>query len=132
MAIDDRNKMLINDLADHFGITTYTVRWYEMMGLIDRPEKAKNGKRYYGKYHLQCLEFILKLKTAGLSLDEIKDISILHNCESGQLNGCKPHLIPLIDIHLNAIKQNIMKLESLGKEIASYRKHIEEKCRYGS
>lgn len=71
--------MKIGELARATGLTTKTIRFYEAEGLIPNPPRTNSGYRAYADADVGRLEFILKAKRLGLSLDEIKGILRLHD-----------------------------------------------------
>ena len=60
----------IGDLADEFGISTRSIRFYESKGLIS-PQRV-NGVRIYNRKDRARLALILRGKAIGSSLSEIK------------------------------------------------------------
>lgn len=58
-------------VAEFFGITKDTLRFYEAKGVIPRVERDQNGYRIYSDRELNWLYLALSLKRAGLSLDKI-------------------------------------------------------------
>lgn len=65
-------KYSISDLANEFGVTTRTIRFYEEKGLL-QPER--NGmRRIYSPADRTRLRLILRGKRLGLSLDESAEI----------------------------------------------------------
>ncbi len=71
--------MKIGELAKATNLSTKTIRFYESEGLIPDPPRTNSGYRSYTDSDLVRLEFILKAKRLGLSLDEIKGILKLHD-----------------------------------------------------
>ena len=71
--------MKIGELAKATGLTAKTIRFYEGEGLIPNPPRTNAGYRAYSDADVGRLEFILKAKRLGLSLDEIKGILRLHD-----------------------------------------------------
>ena len=71
--------MKIGQLASATGLTAKTIRFYEGEGLIPDPPRTHSGYRTYADSDVTRLEFILKAKRLGLSLDEIKGILRLHD-----------------------------------------------------
>ena len=71
--------MKIGELASATGLSTKTIRFYESEGLIPDPPRFTSGYRSYAHSDVARLEFILKAKRLGLSLDEIKGILKLHD-----------------------------------------------------
>lgn len=62
----------ISDLANEFGITTRTIRFYEEKGLLS--PSRKGTRRIYGAADRTRLRLILRGKRLGLSLDESAEI----------------------------------------------------------
>jgi len=60
----------IAELADEFGITTRTIRFYEAKELLNPPRVS--GARIYTKRERARLVLILRAKSIGFSLAEIK------------------------------------------------------------
>ncbi len=71
--------MKIGELAKATGLSTKTIRFYEDQGLIPDPPRTDAGYRAYAEPDVARLEFILKAKRLGLSLEEIKGILQLHD-----------------------------------------------------
>ena len=71
--------MKIGELAKATNLSTKTIRFYESEGLIPDPPRTKSGYRTYVDSDVARLEFILKAKRLGLSLDEIRGILRLHD-----------------------------------------------------
>lgn len=66
--------MKIGALAQSLGITTDTIRFYEKQGLLGAPRRADNGYRVYGEADKTRMQFILRCKLAGFSLQEIEQL----------------------------------------------------------
>ena len=77
MTINTNNDQFgIRDLADEFGITTRTIRFYEDKGLM---KPARDGqRRIYSKRDRARLRLILRGKRLGFSLDEIQHLVELY------------------------------------------------------
>jgi DNA-binding transcriptional MerR regulator len=66
----------IRDLAEEFGVTTRTIRFYEEKGLL---KPARNGqRRNYSPADRTKLRLILRGKRLGLSLDESAEIILMY------------------------------------------------------
>ena len=63
--------MNIGEVAKELNLSIDTLRYYEKMGLIKEINKV-NGKREYSEENIKDLRFILCMKSAGLSLKDIK------------------------------------------------------------
>lgn len=64
----------IGEIANLTGITAFTLRYYEKIGLLPKPERQdgkKNGIRRYDDHDLQFIRFIHELKDTGMKLEDI-------------------------------------------------------------
>ncbi|WP_413627927.1 MerR family transcriptional regulator [Fructilactobacillus vespulae] len=61
----------IGEFSKIVGMNSSTLRYYENEGLI-KPNRYKNGRRYYTKADLSWLKFINHLKGTGMSIDDLK------------------------------------------------------------
>lgn len=69
-------KLPIGKFAKAGEVGVETVRFYQRKGLLDTP--ARNGKiRRYGEEDLRRLRFVRTAKTAGFTLEEIKELIAL-------------------------------------------------------
>lgn len=71
-------RFFIGDIAKRFGLNPRTIRYYETIGILPKPVRSESGYRVYSGETVERLEFILKAKTLGLKLEEIKEIIQLH------------------------------------------------------
>ncbi|GAB3805816.1 MerR family transcriptional regulator [Virgibacillus kimchii] len=63
----------ISELAERFGITTRTIRYYEELGLL-HPKRTEGGQRIFSKRESTRLRLIFRGKKYGFSLDEIREM----------------------------------------------------------
>ncbi len=71
-------RFFIGDVAKRFGLNPRTIRYYERIGILPKAGRTESGYRIYTDEAIKILEFILRAKTLGLRLDEIKEIILLH------------------------------------------------------
>lgn len=76
-------RFFIGDIAKRFGLNPRTIRYYEMGGILPRAKRTETGYRIYSEDAVERMEFILKAKTLGLKLVEIKAIIDLY--EKGEI-----------------------------------------------
>ena len=98
--------MRIGELASRTGITTKTIRFWESTGLLADPPRSPSGYRDYGPAAIDRLEFIRHAQTAGLTLDEIRQVLAISDA------GRPPceHVGELIHRHLSDLDQRIREL----------------------
>jgi len=100
-----RTLLQIGEIAHLLGATPKTIRHYEKMGLLARPERTRAGYRLYGAQDLLRLQRIRRLQALGLSLKKIR-----------ALLGEPEHQHFLRDV-----------LQSLDKELAAQIQALEER-----
>lgn len=64
--------MNISEVAEKFGISADTLRFYEKEGLIASVPRT-SGARNYGEKEIENIEFIICMRNAGLSVSVLKE-----------------------------------------------------------
>ena len=65
----------IGEVAEHLGVSTRTLRYYEELGLVHPSGRSPGGSRRYGEDDLERLRHIRDLQQVlGFNLDEIHEI----------------------------------------------------------
>jgi len=124
---DSKSEMVqIGELAKNLGITTRTIRYYEEIGLMGKNDRQGGSTRIYNKDDMLRLKFILKLKTMGISLKEIEQLSDIFDINSRNFNKITPKLIEILDNHIAKVDEKMANLSSLRKDIVEYRKRMTE------
>jgi DNA-binding transcriptional MerR regulator len=110
--------MHIGEIAKRFDLNPRTIRYYEAIGVMPRPRRTESGYRIYSGEAAEILEFILKAKTIGFTLNEIKEILFLH--EQGK-TPC-PHTRELVAKKIREIDRKISDLAELRTKLAGLRR----------
>ncbi|HEY6960114.1 MAG TPA: MerR family transcriptional regulator [Candidatus Limnocylindria bacterium] len=113
----------IGELASKVGLTERTIRYYEEVGLLESVKRLDGGVRVYTDDDVRRLRFIRKLKTLGLSLQEMLDLETLYRRHRSN-RTVLPRLMELLDAHLSTITEKIGELEGLRDDIRSYRERV--------
>jgi DNA-binding transcriptional MerR regulator len=96
--------------AEKLGISPETLRYYEKLGLIPEPERAVNRYRQYSGADISWLDHILRIKSFGFTLREIKRFI--------EKNDYRPKVIRA------AVKQKIAMVESEMKMLEKRRNNL--------
>ena len=80
----------ISALAQEFGITTRTIRFYESRGLIS-PQRIGTSRRY-SKRDRARLILILRGRNLGFTVDDVSDYLSLYDSDPAQLTQTR-HLL---------------------------------------
>ena len=67
----------IGELAGEASVGVETVRYYERIGLIPRPETAFGGWRRYPEETLRRLHYIRQGQSLGFTLGQIADLLVM-------------------------------------------------------
>ncbi|MGO4908505.1 MerR family DNA-binding transcriptional regulator [Pseudorhodobacter sp. W20_MBD10_FR17] len=62
--------MKIGELAKRSGLTAYTIRYYERIGLLPFANRDAGGQRDYDPSILVWIEFLGRLKATGMPIRE--------------------------------------------------------------
>ncbi len=77
------SKMRIGELARRINVNTQTIRYYERIGLLPKPERTASGYRLYEKEDEKRVRFVKNARSLGLTLGEIKEVLAFH--ERGEI-----------------------------------------------
>ncbi len=115
VAIGVTTGMKIGALAGRSGLPVKTLRYYEELGLLPAIGRSEGGFRLFAEESLPRLEFIRRLKTLGLSLEEIQSCLAVH--DAGEL--------PCGDIEIQLGRQ-IERIDGQIKELRQLRKELQD------
>ncbi|GBQ27649.1 helix-turn-helix domain-containing protein [Gluconacetobacter azotocaptans] len=99
----------IGKLASQTGVHLETVRYYERIGLIPAPRRARNGYRHYRSEDVRRLSFVRRARDLGFDIEEIRTLLAL--AEPGQ-SSCD-EVRKLAMAHLGDIQSKISDLQRL-------------------
>jgi MerR family copper efflux transcriptional regulator len=105
--------MRIGALAQHSGLSTQTIRYYESIDLLPEPERTPSGYRQYSADSTERLRFIRDAQACGLTLNEVR--AILAMKDAG-LSTCA-HTLALIERHIAEMDVQIERLQAARSEM---------------
>ncbi len=115
-------QLRISELAQQIGINPRTIRYYEQIGLLPRPQREANGYRVYGQADVARLQFIRRARALDFSLDDIGEILAFR--ERGEA-PCL-YVLRTIDHQIDQVEQRIADLERLRQELIELRREAED------
>ena len=119
-------ELSISEVCARLDVSTRTVRYYEELGLLPGVRRKAGARRVYGEDELQRLRFITRLKALGLTLEEIKELNLVHALE-GSTRAMLARLDALLGRRLAELDRRIAELGDLRDEISKYRDHVAER-----
>ncbi len=126
--------MRIGELAAATGTTTKTLRFYDTAGLVHPSTRSRAGYRDYDAHAVDRVNFILRGRTAGLTLAQIREVLDLRDAGTAPCD----HVQRTLDQQLAALERQIAELTALHGTITSLRRrnvqastcHPDSICRY--
>ena len=120
----------ISQAAEKSGIGSYTLRYYEKIGLLPPPRRQNGGRRYYTETDIQFMIFLKSLKETGMSLVDVsefvKDGCILEKINSNvQPSQLTPSVNKRIEILTKHLEKMEMKKQELEEVISTARKKLD-------
>lgn len=120
--MDDDRVFQIGELAEEFGLTLRTMRFYEDYGLL-RPERDGFARRYKHRDRAK-LSLICRAKRLGFTLEEIKQFLELYELGDQQV-GQMQYLLDRARHRAVAIEQQIEDGKQTLKELREIEAQIE-------
>jgi DNA-binding transcriptional MerR regulator len=112
----------ITELADEFGVTLRTIRFYEEHGLLT-PER-RGRQRVFHKRDRVRLSLVLRGKRLGFPLEEIKRIVGMYDAEPGEV-GQLHYLLDQISVRRDELEQRRKDIDQTLAELDD----LEHRCR---
>lgn len=103
----------IGHAARTTGSKVQTIRYYEQIGLLPRPDRSEGNQRLYTRADIDRLAFIRHARDLGFSIEAIRDL--LHMADRPDMPCDEVDAIALR--HLEDVKARIARLQSLQAEL---------------
>ncbi len=85
--------MTITEVADKYGLSAGTLRYYERIGLVPKVTRTSGGIRDYTEEDLRWVEFIKCMRSAGVSIETLVEYVALFQCGKVSIQARKALLI---------------------------------------
>jgi MerR family transcriptional regulator, repressor of the yfmOP operon len=110
--------LTISQVSEKTGLTPYTIRYYEKIGVLNEPKRKDGGARVYKESEVSYIQCLNKLKKLGLSLEEITEFTregcVMDKIQQGEnLSNYTPTLNKRIEI----LEKHLMELNARRQEI---------------
>lgn len=116
--------LLIGGVSRLTGVNIETVRYYERVGLLPRPQRTEGRHRAYAGDDVHRLNFIRRARELGFSLQDIR--TLLELGDRGAAACCETK--DMTTRHLADVRAKIRSLRKLERAL----KEMTEACRPGS
>lgn len=110
--------MKIGEISKRSSVPVETIRYYEKIGLLSKPDRDASDYRVYRSGHLDRLLFIKRCRNLDMAQDEIRElIRLSENPEA----DCH-EVDVLLASHLNHVRDRLKELENLEKTLQQLQK----------
>lgn len=92
-----------------------TIRFYEEIGMLDRPDRTASGRRTYNLGAVERLNFIRNTRRLGFSMDEIRSLIALADEPERDCAGAAA----IASRHLADVEKRLRQLAALRDEFAA-------------
>jgi DNA-binding transcriptional MerR regulator len=107
------------EAAEKCGLTQYTLRWYERIGLLDRVERTADGRRRFSDADLDWLMLLSKLRATGMPVRDM-----LSYAELVRSGAREQERVDLLRVHRERVRQALREqqecLKLLDAKIGNY------------
>lgn len=107
------------EAAEKCGLTQYTLRWYERIGLLDRVERTADGRRRFSDADLDWLMLLSKLRATGMPVRDM-----LGYAELVRSGAREQERVDLLRVHRERVRQALLQqqecLKLLDAKIGNY------------
>ncbi|WP_426161502.1 MerR family transcriptional regulator [Pseudoduganella sp. R-34] len=108
----------IDEVAKRTGLTAYTLRYYERIGLIAPVNRAAGGQRRYAASDLAWIEFLLRLRTTHMPIGKMQSFAKLR----GAGDSTVPERRRMLEEHMQDV---LAEIEAMQQSAASLQAKIE-------
>lgn len=112
--------MKIGEIAQRTGLSVHTIRYYERIGLLPFATRDETGRRVYDRSVLAWIDFLGRLKTTGMSIQDMLRYAELR----AQGAGTEPARKDLLVEHRDRVQKRIAELQAcllvLDNKISAY------------
>ncbi len=113
--------LTITEVAKRTGLTAYTLRYYERIGLISSVARASGGQRRYATSDMDWLDYLLRLRTTGMPIQGMQAFARLRS-EGNATAGARREML---EAHRATVLAQVRALQQSEKvlqaKIAHYR-----------
>ena len=112
--------MQIGRVAERSGVPAKTIRYYEDIGLISKPDRTTSGYRAYASHDVEILRFVSRARGLGFSIKDVRNLLALFEDRERASADVKK----IAQDHVDEIDRKMAELETIRHTLA----HLADKC----
>ena len=101
------SSLSINEVSRRVGLTAYTLRYYERIGLIAPIGRDAGGQRRFARADMDWLEFLVRLRATGMPIRSMQSFAALRakgDATAGERRA-------MLETHLRAVAAQMQVLQ---------------------
>ncbi len=106
---------MIGEMSRKTGVNIETIRYYERIAIMPKPDRTEGGNRQYNVEQLKRLFFIRRSRELGFSIAEIR--ALLEMVDQNDFSCSEVH--DLTVVHLASVKEKVASLKKLEKALST-------------
>lgn len=116
----------VGEVAEEVGLSAYTLRWYEQVGLIDPVPRDTARRRRYRASDVERLNLLTKMRATGMPVRDM--ISYVEMIRRG--DSTRQERLMLLEAHRYAVLKQIDELQRdlsvIDRKITMYRGYLSD------
>ncbi len=114
----------IGALAERTRTSAPTIRYYEQIGLLRRPDRQEGNQRRYGDDDVHRLTFIRRCREFGFSIDQVRTLASLVQDRTRSCTEARD----IAQAHLAEVRAKLRELMALEVSISAFVATCDAKC----
>ena len=102
----EKTDLTIQEVAEQTGLSVHTLRYYERVGLIHPIDRAENSHRRYTSDDVGWIDFLLKLRRTGMTIQQMQHYTELQRAGDDTL----PERLEMLKRHKRQVEAHIKQL----------------------
>lgn len=102
------NYQTIEQVAKRTGLTAYTLRYYERIGLLAPVARAAGGQRLYAPTDMAWLEFLLRLRTTHMTIGKMQTFAKLRSAGDSTVTERRQ----MLESHLQDVQAEVVAMQA--------------------
>jgi DNA-binding transcriptional MerR regulator len=116
-----KSSLTIKEVAALTGLTAYTLRYYERIGLIAPIKRAPSGQRRYAASDMDWLKFLLRLRATNMPISQMQTFALLR--AKGNITTAKRR--EMLEQHLQKVNADVRELRQSAKVLQAKIQHYQ-------
>jgi DNA-binding transcriptional MerR regulator len=117
----------IGSLAERTGTNVPTIRYYESVGLLPRPERRAGGHRIYDQSDVRRLTFIRRCREFGFPIEQVRKLVKLVSRPDSRCAAARD----VAREHLASVQEKLAELLELERDLAAFIDDCTAACENG-